>query len=71
MPFFTSKAFSVLEWETQEFAECEPVLVVYVDGQTVVDHSSWGVLDDGVGQIVAEMFDRIVWMSRSTAFCHC
>ena len=44
------KAFLVLEWETQEVAECEPVLVVCVDGQkTVVDHSSWGVLDDGVG----------------------
>ena len=40
----------VLEKATQEVAECEPILVVCVDGESVVDHLSWCVLDDGVGE---------------------
>ena len=39
----------VLEWwETKEVIECEPVLVMCVDGDTGVDHSSLDVLREGV-----------------------
>jgi hypothetical protein len=44
----------VLEWETQEVTECEHVLVMCIDGETGVDHSSWGVLYDGVGKGVVK-----------------
>ena len=51
----------VLEWEAQKVAECEPILVVCVDGEPVVDHSSLCVLDDGVGEGVV----------KSSPVCEC
>jgi hypothetical protein len=46
--------FVVLEWEAQEVAECEPVLMMCVDGESVVYNSRWCVLDDGVGKGVVK-----------------